>query len=86
MDRHQELELLARFSLASRLQGIKLGAEAQDSLVSAAQRLHQKGLISEPDGGYLTEEGFQLAESLQRVLAVLDTAAVGAVASHELIE
>ncbi|WP_137940064.1 TIGR02647 family protein [Chitinivorax sp. B] len=86
LDRHHELELLARYSLTSRQQGLKLRADAEASLVAAAERLHQKGLITERDGGYLTEEGFHLAESLQKVLAVLGAKHGRSVVSHELIE
>ncbi|MEH6825747.1 MAG: TIGR02647 family protein [Motiliproteus sp.] len=63
-----ELELLARFDLASLQAGLKIHNEAPVDVAAAAQRLFDKGLISQTDGGYLTDRGHETAESLQRVL------------------
>ncbi len=85
-ERQAELELLARFPLASRQQGIKLHRDAAPDLLAAAQRLHASGMISSPDGGYLTDAGFHLAQALQGVLSVLSRPAGVRPPSHELIE
>ncbi|MEH6470242.1 MAG: TIGR02647 family protein [Halopseudomonas sp.] len=63
-----ELELLARFDLGSMQAGLKIHHEAPEDVVAAAQRLFEKGMVSQSDGGYLTDRGLETAESLQRVL------------------
>ena len=63
-----ELEFLARYDLGSYQSGIKVHHDAPVDIVSAAQRLYDKGMISQTDGGYLTDRGIEAAESLQRVL------------------
>ncbi|CAM4135511.1 TIGR02647 family protein [Pseudoalteromonas sp. SR44-5] len=57
-----EFTLLAKFPLTSKMQGIKLHSDADESLLSAAQRLFDKGIIDSPDGGYLTDLGLDLIE------------------------
>ncbi len=58
----EEFTLLAKFPRSSKMQGIKLHSDADDSLKSAAQRLFEKGIIDSPDGGYLTDLGLDLIE------------------------
>jgi uncharacterized protein (TIGR02647 family) len=70
--RVSELELLARFDLDSRQAGIKIHHDAATDILTAAQGLHEKGMISQPDGGYLTDRGIELAERLQLVLSCLE--------------
>jgi uncharacterized protein (TIGR02647 family) len=67
-----ELELLARFDLDSLQAGLKIHQEAPVTVAAAAQRLFDKGLISQFDGGYLTDRGHEAAESLQRVLNTIE--------------
>lgn len=57
-----EFTLLAKFPLTSKMQGLKLHSDADESLLSAAQRLFEKGIIDSPDGGYLTDLGLDLIE------------------------
>ncbi|WP_404343190.1 TIGR02647 family protein [Pseudoalteromonas mariniglutinosa] len=57
-----EFTLLAKFPRESKMQGIKLHSNADNSMQSAAQRLFDKGIIDSPDGGYLTELGLDLIE------------------------
>ncbi|MEH6651860.1 MAG: TIGR02647 family protein [Motiliproteus sp.] len=66
-----ELELLTRFDLSSLQAGLKIHHEAPVDVIAAAQRLFDKGMISQDDGGYLTDRGHEAAESLQRVLSTL---------------
>jgi uncharacterized protein (TIGR02647 family) len=66
-----ELELLARFDLHSLRSGIKIHKDAAPSLVSAAVRLHAKGLITASDGGYLSDMWVEVVEHLEHVLAAL---------------
>lgn len=68
----EELDILARYNLATTLEGIKIHQHgAQTSAIQAAQRLFQKGLISQEDGGYLTNLGREAAEHTQAVLRIL---------------
>jgi uncharacterized protein (TIGR02647 family) len=68
----EELDILARYNLATTLEGIKIHkSTASNNLIAAAQRLHQKGLISQEDGGYLTSLGREAAEHTQAVLRIL---------------
>ncbi|WP_207063816.1 TIGR02647 family protein [Motiliproteus sp. SC1-56] len=67
-----EMELLARFELDSMQHGLKIHHDAPVDVLGAAQRLFDKGMISQADGGYLTDRGIEAAESLQRVLRSLE--------------
>ncbi|OZG72298.1 TIGR02647 family protein [Hahella sp. CCB-MM4] len=67
----EELELLSLFNLASTQEGIKVHKTASSSAVSAAQRLFDKGLITQVDGGYLTSLGHDAAEHAQALLQIL---------------
>jgi uncharacterized protein (TIGR02647 family) len=67
-----ELDLLARYNLATTLEGIKVHQHlAPEATVAATQRLYKKGLISQEDGGYLTSLGREAAEHTQAVLRIL---------------
>ncbi|MDR0780193.1 MAG: TIGR02647 family protein [Pseudomonadales bacterium] len=66
-----ELNLLARFSLDTEQQGLKIHHDAAPILVAAGQRLHAKGMITLPDGGYLTPLGHETCEHAQALLSLL---------------
>ncbi|WP_430460387.1 TIGR02647 family protein [Thalassolituus sp. LLYu03] len=68
-----EMTLLAQFDLHSMQQGIKVHTDAGDSMIAAARRLHDKGLIDRDDGGYLTSLGHDAAEHIQNLLQILKT-------------
>lgn len=70
-ERIEELRLLALFNAESMHEGIKVHHTAGGGAVAAAQRLHAKGLVSQADGGYLTDEGVEAVEHLQAVLTIL---------------
>ncbi|MEI6897111.1 MAG: TIGR02647 family protein [Psychromonas sp.] len=67
----EEMKLLAKFPTQSQLEGIKIHNDAPASVITAAQSLFDKGLISLPDGGYLTDSGIETVDHIQRVLATL---------------
>ncbi|WP_433885664.1 TIGR02647 family protein [Pseudomonas vranovensis] len=67
-----ELEVLALFNLDSSQEGIKVHATAAPARVAAAKRLNEKGLIDQPDGGYLTQLGRDAAENVQVLLNILN--------------
>jgi uncharacterized protein (TIGR02647 family) len=66
-----ELALLARFNLDTEQQGLKIHHDAAPSLVAAGQRLHAKGMITQPDGGYLTPLGHETSEHAQALMSLL---------------
>jgi uncharacterized protein (TIGR02647 family) len=69
-----ELNLLALFNLSSTQEGIKVHQHsATAESVAAAERLYQKGLVTQKDGGYLTSLGIECAEHTQRLLAILSS-------------
>ncbi|MFX2597868.1 TIGR02647 family protein, partial [Enterobacter roggenkampii] len=65
------LKVLACFDPANLSVGIKLRSDMSDTLCQAAGRLHQQGLISAEDGGYLTPFGMTMVEHLQHLLVAL---------------
>jgi uncharacterized protein (TIGR02647 family) len=72
-----ELELLLKFDLGSAFTGLKLHTNAGARSQDAARRLYGKGLISQPDGGYLTTRGWQAAEHAQALMLILKPPAAG---------
>ena len=66
-----EIEVLLQFNVETTLEGIKIHHDARQGLVEAAERLHQKGLTSQHDGGYLTDLGHEAAEHLQNALRII---------------
>lgn len=69
----QELNVLNLFNLNTTQEGIKVHSSAKPELIEATQRLFNKGLISQNDGGYLTPLGHEAAESTQALLTILIT-------------
>ncbi|MGF6093435.1 MULTISPECIES: TIGR02647 family protein [Pseudomonas] len=69
-----ELEILVLFPLDSTKEGLKVHQTAAPAAIAAAKRLHAKGLIDQPDGGYLTSLGRDAAEQAQTLLTILTTA------------
>jgi uncharacterized protein (TIGR02647 family) len=66
-----ELKILACFDPANMSLGIKLRSDMSTELCEAAARLHQQGLISTADGGYLTPFGMTMVGHLQHLLVAL---------------
>jgi len=66
-----ELNLILKFPNKSLMQGIKIHQDADPSNVAAAQRLFDKGIVTRPDGGYLTDLGHDLAEHAQVIQSAL---------------
>ncbi|ATR81241.1 TIGR02647 family protein [Pseudomonas sp. FFUP_PS_473] len=68
-----ELEILALFNLANTQEGLKIHTKtAAPQAIAAAKRLHDKELITQPDGGYLTSLGLDAAEHAQQLLTILN--------------
>lgn len=66
-----ELNLLLQFDISSAATGIKVHNDATEELQAAVKRLYAKNLCTLPDGGYLTDEGIEVAESAYKVLRIL---------------
>jgi len=66
-----ELNTLIRFDLATNQQGVKVHKTADAAVIAATQRLHGKGLLTLPDGGYLTSLGREAAEHAHAALSIL---------------
>ncbi|TBU97003.1 TIGR02647 family protein [Phytopseudomonas dryadis] len=69
-----ELEILSLFNLDNSQEGLKIHHNAAPSAIAATQRLHEKGLITLNDGGYLTSLGRDAAENAQGLLTILTAA------------
>jgi uncharacterized protein (TIGR02647 family) len=70
-----ELNTLIRFDLDTSQHGIKIHKTADAAVISATQRLHAKGLVTQEDGGYLTSLGRDAAEHAQAALTILASCA-----------
>ncbi|WP_415892165.1 TIGR02647 family protein [Neptuniibacter sp. PT8_73] len=69
----QELNVLNMFNLDTTQEGIKVHSSAKPEIISATQRLFDKGLVTQTDGGYLTPLGHDAAENSQTLLTILLT-------------
>jgi len=70
-ERVAELNVLCQFNLENLQEGLKVHHSADAATIAAFERLHQKGLTSQPDGGYLTSLGRDAAEHAQTLLTIL---------------
>ena len=70
-ERVDELNVMVKFSLSSMQEGIKVHTDAEPSIIAATQRLHDKGILSQADGGYLTDLGLEAAELADKLLSIL---------------
>jgi uncharacterized protein (TIGR02647 family) len=66
-----ELEILIYYSLDTTNQGIKVHSTADEEKIEAVQRLFDKGLVTQKDGGYLTDLGRSAAEHAQALVLML---------------
>jgi uncharacterized protein (TIGR02647 family) len=67
----QEIELLLMFNPRNHLEGLKLHHDAEPVKIAAAKRLHELGVITLSDGGYLTPRGQEAAELAETLLGIL---------------
>jgi uncharacterized protein (TIGR02647 family) len=67
----EEMKLLSKFPTNSQLEGIKIHNEASPKIITTAKSLFDKGLITSPDGGYLTDSGFETVDHLNHILVTL---------------
>ena len=68
-----EIDILINFSLDSSGAGIKVHSTAAEEKIEAVERLFDKGLVTQTDGGYLTDLGRQAAEHAQSLILLLSS-------------
>ena len=71
----EELNVLMRFSMESIQQGIKIHSNAEPALIAAGQRLYDKGVLSQADGGYLTDLGLEAIELAEKLINIMNSSA-----------
>lgn len=69
-----ELNTLLLFNVTNLQEGIKIHKDADPSRIEAVRRLHEKGLVTQVDGGYLTVLGGEAAEHIAMVHTILTSA------------
>lgn len=67
-----ELKLLAKFPEESHLEGLKIHNNAAADIVKSAESLFHKGMITQMDGGYLTDSGREMVEHIHTVMDTLN--------------
>ena len=67
-----ELNLILKFPSTSVMQGLKIHNDASPEMIAAGQRLFDKGIVTQADGGYLTNLGYDLAEHAKVIQAALE--------------
>jgi len=65
-----ELNLLVKFPDSS-LDGLKIHHTANDEVIAAARRLHDKGLTTQADGGYLTDLGREAFDAAKLLYSLM---------------
>jgi len=66
-----EIEILIQYNLETTQQGIKVHSNADEEYIAAVKRLYEKGLVTQIDGGYLTDLGRSAAEHTQALILIL---------------
>lgn len=66
-----EMNVLMRYNSDAGQGGIKVHSNAEPAVIRATQRLHEKGLITLRDGGYLTPLGREAVEHARVALDIL---------------
>jgi len=66
----EEINLLMKFPDTS-MEGLKIHHTADQWMIDAANRLHEKGLTSRHDGGYLSDLGKEAAESATLLISLI---------------
>ena len=69
-DLMHEVNLLMKFPDTS-MEGLKVHHTADPLMVAAANRLYDKGLTDQHDGGYLTDMGREAAESASLLISLI---------------
>ncbi|HDY82072.1 MAG: TIGR02647 family protein [Gammaproteobacteria bacterium] len=67
----EELNLLLQFDNTTLEHGIKVHSSARQAVISACRNLFDKGLVSQSDGGYLTDAGIEALAHVQVLAGLL---------------
>ncbi|MBL4621605.1 MAG: TIGR02647 family protein [Immundisolibacteraceae bacterium] len=67
----EELNVLALFNSETTQEGVKIHSSARVEVIAAAERLYKKELITQVDGGYLTELGRAAASHSEDLLSII---------------
>jgi len=70
-DMTDEMELLLKFDPDSMQHGLKIHSDAPPPLVAASRRLYERGLIDQPDGGFLTSLGHEATDHARALHQIL---------------
>ena len=70
-DQMAEIDILIHYQLDTTQQGIKVHSSASRDQIDAVRRLYEKGLVTQKDGGYLTDIGRKAAEHAQALVLML---------------
>ncbi|MBO1256923.1 TIGR02647 family protein [Alteromonas sp. 5E99-2] len=68
-----ELNLILKFPTNTLMQGLKIHQDATSETKFAIERLYAKGIVTQPDGGYLTDLGHDLSDIAQRLQLALSS-------------
>ena len=71
----EELNLLLQFDSASLDRGIKVHSNARREVIAACRDLFDRGLVTQPDGGYLTDAGVEALAHAQSLAGLLNATA-----------
>ena len=67
----EELNLLMRLHSNASSEEIIISANADPAVIAAARRLFEKGLVSQKDGGHLSDAGTEAADHMKRLLNLM---------------
>ena len=67
----EEMHLLMQFDSSTMGNGIKVHSNARAEVISASRALFEKGLITQSDGGYLTDAGIEALAHLEALTGLL---------------
>lgn len=73
----EELNLLMQFDSQTLSKGIKVHSSARQEVIAGCERLYDKGLVSQSDGGYLTDAGIEALAHLQALAGLLGAQRAG---------
>ena len=76
------LNLLLQFDSSTLDRGIKVHSNARGEVIAACQALFDRGLVSQPDGGYLTDAGVEALAHAQSLAGLLNASAPGPDSAH----
>lgn len=67
----EELNLLLQFDSSTLERGIKVHSNARPEVIAACKQLFERGLVDQPDGGYLTDAGIEALAHAQTLAGLL---------------